>query len=265
MSTSLKACATPLIVTVASTFVVLLPFRATHATPLSYSGGILSEDFDFPKLAKEPDGLSAAFPTAGLPGWASDESAYIVMDGTTTTGALYSFGTTSADDRALGSIASSATGVVFYGLELRNDSSGSFSGIELAYTGEQWRQTTAAQNILNFQFSLTASSVSSSLGYTGVGALDFAAIHFGTATGGIDGNAAANRTTLTSLVSFGSATWDPGKSLFIRWRDPDDTGFDQALAIDDLRFRAVPEPASIALAVFGFSGLTAWGWRRRKR
>jgi hypothetical protein len=27
----------------------------------------------------------------------------------------------------------------------------------------------------------------------------------------------------------------------------------------------VPEPASLALAAFGFAGLAAWGWRRRKR
>jgi hypothetical protein len=28
---------------------------------------------------------------------------------------------------------------------------------------------------------------------------------------------------------------------------------------------AVPEPTSLALAAFGFAGLAAWGWRRRKR
>ena len=255
MSTFVTARATLLISALASTFIVLLPVQATWAAPLSYTGGVLSENFDFPTLAKSPDGLSAPFPTAGLPGWASDESNYIVMDGTTTTGGLYSFGSSSADDRAPGSIASSATGVVFYGLELRNDSSSSFSGFSLTYTGEQWRQTTAAQNVLNFQYSLTASSISSSLGYTGVSALDFAAIHFGTATGGIDGNAAANRTLLSSSVSFGIATWDPGKTLFIRWRDPDDAGFDQGLAIDDLGFSAVPEPSTLTLIAVGSIGL----------
>jgi hypothetical protein len=257
MNTFFKTCAAPLIAALASTFVVLLPAPATKAGPLSYSGGALSENFDFPTLAKSPDGFSAAFPTAGLPGWASDESNYIVMDGTTTTGGLYSFGSSSADDRALGSIASSATGVVFYGLELRNDSSSSFSGFSLTYTGEQWRQTTAAQNVLNFQYSLTASSINSSLGYSGVAALDFAAIHFGTATGGIDGNAAANRTLLSSSVSFGGPTWAPGKTLFIRWRDPDDPGFDQGLGIDDLRFTGVPEPSTLTLTALGFVGLLA--------
>ena len=84
----------------------LLSFGATYAVPLPYSGGAVTEDFNFPKLAKQPDGFSEPFPTAGLPGWDSDASDYIVMDGTTTTGALYSFGTLSVDDRALGSIAS---------------------------------------------------------------------------------------------------------------------------------------------------------------
>jgi hypothetical protein len=242
--------------------VVLVSANASRAVPLSYNGGVLSENFDSPKLAKEPDAFSEPFPTVGLPGWDSDEDNYIVMDGTTTTGALYSFGTLSADDRALGSIASGGTGVVFYGLELRNDTSTSYSGFDLAYTGEQWRETTAAQNVLNFQYSLTATSVSSSLGYAGVATLDFAAIHFGSATGGIDGNAPANRTALSDVVSFGGATWDPGETLFIRWRDPDDTGSDQGLGIDDMSFRGVPEPASIILAALALTGIVAFVPRR---
>ena len=232
------------------------------AAPLTYSGGVLTEDFDFPKLAKEDDGFSEPFPTAGLPGWDSDESHYIVMDGTTTTGALYSFGTLSVDDRALGSIASSGPGIVFYGLELRNDTSSSFTGFDLTYTGEQWRETTAGQNVLNFQYSLTATSVSSGLGYTGVSALDFAAIHFGSANGGIDGNAAANRTTLSALVDLGGAAWDPGETLFIRWRDANDAGSDQGLGIDDIRFRAIPEPGTLSLAVVLLLGMAI---RQRRR
>ena len=184
------------------------------AAPLSYLGGALSEDFDDPKLAKTPNGLSSAFPTALLPGWASDEANYIVEDGTTTTGALYSFGTTGASDRALGSIASGSPGpgVVFYGLELLNNTTTTFYGFTLTYTGEQWRQSTAVQNVLNFQYSLTAPLVNSPglyrsrLHWT----LPRCILH---ATGGIDGNLAVNRTTLSSSVSFGSATWAPGKSI----------------------------------------------------
>jgi hypothetical protein len=31
------------------------------------------------------------------------------------------------------------------------------------------------------------------------------------------------------------------------------------------RMAETPEPSSVALAALGFFGLTAWGWRRRKR
>ncbi len=246
-----------------SVVLLLVTFCASHAAPLAYNGGAISEDFNSPKLAKEPDAFSEPFPTVGLPGWDSDEADYIVMDGTTTTGALYSFGTLSDDDRALGSIASGGPGVVFYGLELRNDTSQSFPSFDLTYTGEQWRETTSVQNVLNFQYSLTATSVSSSLGYTGVSALDFAAIHFGSATGGIDGNAPANRTTLSESVVMGGDTWDPGETLFIRWRDQNDAGSDQGLGIDDIRFRAIPEPSSLSLGLLALVGLLFGGSRRR--
>ena len=126
----MKATRTLLISAIVGVAFVLATNSTAHAAPLAYNGGALSEDFNFPKLAKEPDAFSEPFPTAGLPGWDSDESDYIVMGGTTTTGALYSFGTLSVDDRALGSIASGGTGVVFYGLELRNDRSRCFRPIK---------------------------------------------------------------------------------------------------------------------------------------
>jgi len=248
----------PLVISIlASVVLVLVTFATTHAAAVSYTGGAITEDFDYPKLAKEPDAFMEPFPTAGLPGWDSDEGNYTVMDGTTTTGALYSFGMESENDRALGSIASGGTGVVFYGLELQNDTLNSYTGFKMLYTGEQWRQTTAVQNVLNFQYSLTATSVSSSLGYTGVSSLDFGAIHFGSATGGLDGNADGNHTTLSDTVSFGGDTWDPGETLFIRWRDMNDAGSDQGLGVDDIRFEAIPEPTAILLALVAVAGMAS--------
>ena len=48
------------------------------------------------------------------------------------------------------------------------------------------------------------------------------------------------------------------------------TGFDQSNNVPASQYLAdfvthpVPEPSSVALAAFGFVGLMAWGWRRRK-
>ena len=59
----------------------------------------------------------------------------------------------------------------------------------------------------------------------------------------------------SSLVDFGGATWDPGETLFIRWRDQNDAGFDQGLGNDDLSFSAVPEPSTMVLAALALAGL----------
>jgi len=58
VSTFLKACSTPLISALISTCLVPLPVRATHAARLSYGGGVLSENVNFPKLAAAAIGLT---------------------------------------------------------------------------------------------------------------------------------------------------------------------------------------------------------------
>jgi hypothetical protein len=60
-------------------------------------------------------------------------------DGTDNTGALYSYGTVSSTDRALGSIASNAVTDVTYALCLRNNTTRTLGSVTIHYKGEQWR------------------------------------------------------------------------------------------------------------------------------
>lgn len=91
--------------------------------------------------------------------------------------------------------------------------------------------------------------------------------------GARDGNASANRTSITSTIS--GLYLATGSSLWLRWSDFNATSFDDGLAIDDFRIDAVyaaaprdpstsvPD-AGITLALFGLS-LSGLGLFARRR
>ena len=78
----------------------------------------------------------------------------------------------------------------------------------------------------------------------------------------LDGNAAANRKADISHT-FSSLNWAPGADLWIRWRDRAPSGNADGIAIDNVRFTAVPEPTGVAFVVA--AGSVAGLLRRRRR
>src|SRR5437660_356417 len=80
----------------------------------------------------------------------------------------------------------------------------------------------------------------------------------GATAAALDGNNAANRTVLGPTVLTG-VSLNPGDSIFLRWRDIDDSGNDHALAVDDFTLTAnavgAPEPSTAALIGLAVSGL----------
>ncbi|WP_019990668.1 putative Ig domain-containing protein [Rudanella lutea] len=186
--------------------------------------------------------------------------------GAVPTGGAYSFGTNS--DRALGSNANllnSAVGLVpiRYGILFQNSTGAPVSSLQVTYTGEQWYQDGdgAAQSltaayarfdegtfstigglltgVLNL---LNDLPIVSTIPYTQVPGLTFTSLQNGSTIGELDGNAAANRTTLTSTITFGTPL-APGEYVLLRWTDLNDgenllvnvIDTDHSLAIDDLR------------------------------
>jgi hypothetical protein len=164
-----------------------------------------------------------------ITGWYSDETDYDASAGTSTAGALYSFGTGTDSDRALGSLASGGTGTIFYGVRIVNNTGSTITEFNVSYNAEQWRQTTAAANITAVSYQVGATDLTTG-SWTSVTSLDITSLQAGTATGSLDGNDASNQSSLSATIT---ASVADGQEIWIRWVDSDDTGSDHGLAIDN--------------------------------
>jgi hypothetical protein len=62
-----------------------------------------------------------------------------IGQGSSNKAGFYSFGTGTAIDRAMGSVASGTFGTIAYGILLQNNSGVAINNVTITYTGEQWR------------------------------------------------------------------------------------------------------------------------------
>lgn len=166
-----------------------------------------------------------------IDGWYASLTSYLFSAGTSTTGALYSFGSANSPDRALGSIGSNSTNNIFYGVRFINDTNATISALDIGYVGEQWRNGgNTVPHKLDFQYQIAATSLTAG-SWINFDALDFTGPIATATAGALDGNAAANRQSLSgSLTGLNLA---PGEEIWFRWLDPNDSGNDHGLAIDD--------------------------------
>jgi len=172
-----------------------------------------------------------------IPGWfmteggggARDNEQYAVDTGASTTGDMYSYGSAGSVERALGQLRS-GTLVPLFGACFTNNTGSTITNLAIAYTGEQWRLGTAGRtDQMNFEYSLNATDLVTGT-WTNVSALNFVSPDTATA-GAKNGNAAANRTALSSTI--GSLSIANGATFWIRWNDQDASGADDGLAVDD--------------------------------
>ncbi|MEP7324036.1 MAG: T9SS type A sorting domain-containing protein [Saprospiraceae bacterium] len=165
--------------------------------------------------------------------------------GSATTGDLYNYGVLGvnpASDRALGSVGSSnaSAGSFAYGVLLRNNSGVGLgrTTLTVSYIGEQWHQeNNASAQAISFYYKrssspITALQPNSNSTWTAVPALNFNKLK-SSAIGALDGNAAANRLAISSIITFPTALGN-GEYIFLKWDDPDQLGNDHGLAIDDV-------------------------------
>ncbi len=194
-----------------------------------------------------------------LPGWYSQFTAvttnptvYRAEAGAGNAGAIYSYGTGAATERALGSVGSAATGIIYNALKLTNSSGSTITSLAISYNGEQWRNggnTNAHQ--LDFQYQIASPGTitdanTPTTGWVDADALDFVSPTVGAAATALDGNAAANRTAKAATLSVSVAS---GQEVWLRVKDIDDGGADHGLAIDDFSVTASAAAVTPVLSI----------------
>lgn len=173
--------------------------------------------------------------------------------GSSTTGALYSYGTGTSTERALGSIGSGNTtngGNFTWGIRLKNNTGGMVNTVSVSYYGEQWRNSAAAAQTVSFQYQTgtPVTNADPAIGsWTPVTALDFTSPITGGSAGALNGDAAANRVLISGTISVSLAD---GDEIMLLWFDPDHSGSDHGLAVDDVSISFILTALPVELAAF---------------
>ena len=233
----------------------------------TYTGGLLQQDFNSLPMAgtfdfmdvslsnvKGPAQLSASPVNAsGAAGWSfyarvGSPLKLRVDNGGSDSPSAYAFGPVAGTDRALGSLSGSAHGA-YIGWRLINNTGQTITQFTLTYRGEQWRNGGSLNvNKLDFAYRITSTlttDIDNTSSYTLVPALDFTSPVTLANGFALNGNSSANRTEISATVS--GISWSNGQLLILRWRDTDETGSDDGLAIDDVMFFAPTTTSSPAV------------------
>jgi hypothetical protein len=255
----------------------LLATSAAHAQVLFE--GYYSQNFNgLPTTGTLSDG-SAVWTdendTIGMEGWYASLTTIGPTTGSGNLGNLKSYGASGSTERSLGSLVTDSfgsvgVGAIYYGVYLFNLTGEDIMELNISYWGEQWRRASTTEpqrGTLTLEYSydaegITPGAFTNPVGYS---ALDFVApIASSTATAtALDGNAAANRTYLSSTLVL-STPWEANTGFWLRWTDINDPYSDNGLGIDDLVISVVPEPGAglpLAAAALGAFVLV----RRRRR
>jgi hypothetical protein len=220
------------------------PVQAAGSVSLTSMGVPYAQDFNTLATLGQ---TNTALPT----GWDLSESgtstrnnaAYAASTGSDNAGDVYSFGAAGNNERAYGTLRS-GTLIPIVGASFTNNTGATIGRLTVSYTGEMWRAgvtNRGAADRLDFQLSTDATSLSTGT-WTDGNALDFSSPNTLAAAGALDGNAAPNRTPISSAIT--DLSIPNGATLWIRWTDFDISSSDDGLGIDD--FSLTPDQADPA-------------------
>ena len=114
---------------------------ATAQVSLTTVGSTYSQNFD----TLPTSGSATWTNNSTIPGWyqarTGTGTTIVANDGSSNAGNLYSYGTGTSTDRALGSVGSggATAGSFFWGVRLQNNTGTTITSVDISYTGEQWR------------------------------------------------------------------------------------------------------------------------------
>ncbi len=165
-------------------------------------------------------------------------------DGSSNTGARWSFGTGTSTDRAMGSVGSSGTGNLAWGVQFQNTTGSSIEVMKISYVGEQWRDggnTTPVPQTVTFWYKKSSTAISDltpniQTNWIAFSSLDFTSPKFTTTAGALNGNTSANQVVFNQ-VELAGIDLGVGEYIMFRWDDPNHSGNDHGLSIDDFSFQ----------------------------
>lgn len=201
-----------------------------------------------------------------IPNWYSQRTGtgttYAADAGSSNSGGLYSYGSSGNADRALGTIGSSnaAAGNFAHGVLLQNTSGSAISDLRVSYALEQWRNSAAAAQSITFYYKRSTAPITSlnpnaNSTWTAVTALNLSSPVTGGTAGAIDGN--VNRVTLADIAIPLSTPLAVNEYIMLKWEDPDHTGSDHGLAIDDVSISWTATPPNPVLSAISPTTVTA--------
>lgn len=175
-------------------------------------------------------------------GWLLEESGtnanglYTASNGTANSGDSYSFGVIDEEDRSLGCLQSGSL-IPTFGVGFINATPSSFSGLKVTYTGEQWRLGAINRpDRLDFQISTDATNLSNGT-WKDIDSLDLVAPVKAGTVGALNGNLPENKVLITYLIK--DLNIEPGQKFYLRWKDFNATGADDALGIEDFKMEGI--------------------------
>ena len=182
--------------------------------------------------------------TASLKGWyilqtagSQPNTVFSVSTGSATSSGVYSYGAANSPNRALGSLAA-GTGVYAFGLLLKNETGLILNRIQINFLSTQWRKGGSGnKNTWLFGYLLDDTIQTVSLDdLIKEPKLGLSSIHSTTGAATLNGHLPVNQLWVEDSIN--NIIWLPGKELLLLWYDSDETGSDDAMAIDDFSFKA---------------------------
>jgi len=237
--------------------------QLAQVSPLPYqqTGSRLEQSFNglpatgtFSLTGKGPYELTQLpTPTTGLQGWyitqingSQSNINFSTSTGSATGSGVYSYGVSGNFNRALGSLAA-GTGVYAFGLILKNETGIILNRIQIGFLATQWRRGGSGNKNtwrFGYQHADTVRPAVDTL--INDHRFNLTSIHSGIGAATLNGHLSVNQIWIEDSIT--NINWLPGQVLVLQWADFDETGSDDAMAIDNFSFNAYQQTALPAIS-----------------